>query len=392
MKRIVLTVVAAAVIVAAIVAFNLYTSRPTLLEGDPWDYNLTQADVPEGWERYDSQIETAYEAAQRGQATSPGLVSIHSAAFAHRTAVDVFDITSQVILYETLESAGTALSAEALDEEWERAAVPRTIGDQTIVWHFKFVEDAPKQSVYRVDSLYLNGIISITVTGTLDGMPGPDVALSYVDKVWNKMRRSAQPAALRVLASAGRPDLRGLLLSQADLAGLDPSFGDRWLYNSKLPLGWTPNADFENPERMVQLGRVMGYQVWLIKPLDEDELAPVASTGLFQQVAAYRSPEQAQETLTLMVGLRDGDWPAPPPVGESAKGWTQVYDSQGTSAGPGAVATTEISFRVGSYIGSIRLQGSPVTAGEVEMAIRASQEAATRLADGLAEKLRKVGN
>jgi hypothetical protein len=392
MRRIVLIAVIAIGLLAAAAALVWYTQRPTVLEGDPWDYNLTQADLPDGWRLYDTQVETVYDVTQATQAQPKGLLGIHSAAFSNAVAVDVFEITSQVILYDTPQSARAALAEEVLNAEWEREQAPRVIGEETVVWRLKFMEDAPDQAVYRVDARYLNGIISVTLTGTVQNMPDSDQALAYADKMRVKMQRAARPAALQALKNANRPDLRGLLLTQAEIAQLDSNFGDRWVYNSLLPLGWTPNSEFANPEGMAQLGRVMGYQVWLVKPLAEDELEPDSSTALFQQVTAYRSPEQAEVTLGKMIGLESGAWEGSPEVGESAKGWTQVYEAAGTSAGSGAVAATEISFRVGSYIGSIRTQTSPVTESEAPSTRLANEQLANQFAVALAEKLIKVGN
>jgi len=389
MKRIVYIASAAIVILAAVFSLAYYINRPTRLSGDPWDYNLTQSDLSEGWQAVNSNIETAHDLIREGKPETEGLKSVHSIQFTHAMAVDVFDITSQVLLFNTAEAAETALAGEVLGDEWEPVQISQTVGDQAMVWRLKPLEDAPQQASYRVAFRFLNGVASLGVTGTNDNMRDESTALSYAQKVLSKMQTGARPEALSTLGN--RPDLRGLLLTQDDLAAIDSSHGDQWIYNSLLAPGWTPNSAFENPDGMIRLGRLVGYQAWLIKPLSEDDLTPEATTQLFQQVTIFQSPESAQAVLEKMAGLESGAWAATPNVGEAAKGWTQMYQANSTSAGSGAVAATEISFRVGAYTGSIRVQSSPVTQSNVALAQAANELLANQLALALAANLKNAG-
>lgn len=390
-------VAAIGIVVIAAGALGFYRPRLTTLAGDPWNYNLTAQDLPSGWQVDNTEIQTAFDVARQPAATPnastvtpKGLRSFHLMEFSHPAALDIFYASSQVILYDTTENARAAMAAENLGAEWEKLAASRTLGDETVVWHLLPVADAPDQAIYRVDFRFLNGVASIGLTGTVDGLKGDGEAISYAAKVLEKMRKFARPDALNALGTR-YPDLRGLLLSQDELAQLDPNYGDRWIYNSSLLPSWTPNSDFPNPDGMAKLGRLVGYQIFMIKPLTDDELKPGYSTGLFQQVTVFTSPESARQTLEKMVGLEGGEWVNPPQVGEAAKGWTQEYQSESTLVGSGVVAATEITFRMGAYVGSIRLQTSPAIQLHSLEARAANEQLANALASALAEKLKKAG-
>ena len=92
-----------------------------------------------------------------------------------------------------------------------------------------------------------------------------------------------------------------------------------------------------------------------------------------------------------MAGLEGGAWTQPPAVGDSAKAWTQVFDAQNSSAGAGAVPTTEISFRAGAYTGSVRVQTAPVQAANLLVARAANEKLARDLANTLAARLQNAG-
>ncbi|MBM4424356.1 MAG: hypothetical protein FJ030_13375 [Chloroflexi bacterium] len=385
---IITALIVAGVVIGAIVISN---RPPSSLDGDPWDYNIMESDLPEGWSVSSADLQTAYDVAREGALSAMAdMRASHFIEFAEPTAGDVFYLTSQVVLFDSAEAAKAAMAAEAASEEWEKIEGSRTVGDETVVWRLKPVADAPEQVSYRADFRYLNGVVSVAMTGTVGAVKDDGPVLVYAGKVWAKMRELARPDALDVLSNARHPDLRGLVLSQNDLAQADPNFGDRWVFNSSLLPSWTPNSGFPDPDGMAKLGRVMGYQVYLVKPLTDDELKSEFSTGLFQQATAFTSAENAEQTLAKMVGLEGGLWTNAPTIGESAKGWTQEYQSQGTSAGSGVVAATEITFRVGTYIGSIRIQTSPVIQPKSLEARASNEHLAQLLANALAEKLKNA--
>jgi hypothetical protein len=389
MKRPVLVVALALVLIAAIGSIIYFKNQRTRLSGDAWNYTLVQKDLPQGWQVGQSQLQTAYDIQRASQTPPAGLQSVYSIEFTHPTKLDVFDITSQVLVYDSPDAAQTAFAAEAPGAEWEAVPDGRSLGDATAVWRLKPRTDAPDQASYRVDFRRLNGVASVGVVGLVGQMKDASTAYIYAAKILDKMQGDPTPAALQTLGD--RPDLRGLLLAQNDLARLDSHQGDQWEYNSLLIPGWTPNSAFDNPAGMENLGRLMGYQAWLIKPLGDKELGPETTVALFQQVTVFRSPEQAQTTLDKMAGLNSGAWTKPPAVGDSAKGWTQVFDAQNSSAGTGAVPTTEISFRVGAYTGSIRVQTAPVQAANLLVARAADEKLANDLANALAARLQNAG-
>jgi hypothetical protein len=389
MKRPVLLVIIALVLVVAVAAVAGYINRPTFITGDPWDYTLTVQDMPEGWKLSDSTIKTAYDMTAEGQADLAGLQSIHASQLSNQLAVDVFDATSQVLLYDSVASAKAAFAKEAPGDEWEPVQASTKLGEATTVWHLKNTDATPDQATYRADVQYLNAVASVTLTGTVQGMSNEGVVLQYAAKVVNKLEREPRPEALNHLGS--QPDLRSLLLSQSQLAGIDTYFGDLWVYNAVLQPGWTPNSAFSNPAGMDALGRVMGYQAWYIKPLFDNELKPDTSVALFQQVTAFNSPENAKAVLAKMTGLETGDWTVAPNIGDSAKGWTKVADTSETSAGAGAIVSTEISFQVGSYTGSIRVETPPLTKDEDVLLARSANELlANQLALNLATNLKNA--
>ena len=120
MNRAVIIVAIALIVIATVGGVAYYTSRPTSLSGDPWDYALTKADLSEGWEVGASKLETPYDIQREAQTPPAGLKSIYSVEYTHPTKVDVFDITSQVLLYDSTDSAQKALAAEDPGAEWER--------------------------------------------------------------------------------------------------------------------------------------------------------------------------------------------------------------------------------------------------------------------------------
>jgi hypothetical protein len=399
MKRpIVLIILAALVLAAAVVAaLVLADPQPTGLAGDPWDYNLSIKDLPEDWKANSARIQTAYELALLSADTSgedailpssAGLLSTHYTDFNKDTG-NIFYLSSQVILYDTTQTAHNAFTAEAPGPEWEKLTPGKTIGEETTVWHLIAIPEAPDQASYRVDFRYLNGIGSIGVTGTTGGMNDDKVALEYAAKILDKMQKSARPEALKTLSDASRPDLRTLMLDQNQLAELDSRLGERWAFDDRQPPTWTPNSSFTDPDGLAGFGRIMGYQAFMIKLLNPEEVEPALTAGFFQQVTAYEEADKAQQILAHMAGLGSGLWETPPNVGDSARAWSEVFQSEGGQSQ--IIAVTEIGFQVGAYIGSVRTQTVPLLTTQVKDAREANQQLAQKLAEALADNLKAAG-
>jgi hypothetical protein len=207
-----------------------------------------------------------------------------------------------------------------------------------------------------------------------------------------KMQAGAEPPALRRLEAAGAPDLRGLLLTQAQLAEIDQAFGERWGLSDEYLAAWTDNADFSPEARSVldRLGRIAGYQMYLVKPVAADEQGLVSSAALFQQVSAYRRAESTPDGLRAMIGLEGAqEAPDPPPVGEGARAWSGLLKTRDSDE---TLAVSEISFRVGRYVATVQLQSPPLDEGPAQQAMRQTNLAlAIRFAEALAENLRAAG-
>lgn len=389
MKRPLLILAAALVIVGAVGWYAYARSRPVRLDGEAWTYTLAQADLPDGWQVGGNQLQTAYDLQHANPPGPADLTSVYSIEFSRPDKADLFDITAQVLIYASPEAATKAFAAENPGAEWESIAAPTSLGDGTAVWRLKPVADAPQQASYRVDFRYLNGVGSVGVVGTSDKLLDASAAYGYASKILSRMQNDPAPAALKAQGSG--PDLRGLLLSQTDLARLDTTHGEQWEFNSVQLPGWTPNSAFADPGGMDKLGRLMGYQAWLIKPLADKDLKTGTGIALFEQVSVYTTPDQAKTTMQKMTGLQGGEWPKPPAVGESSRAWTQVLDSQNSAVGPGALATTAINFQSGVYTGSIQLQSAPVKAIDINQSQALNQKLAEALAAALADKLKNAG-
>ncbi len=385
-------------VAAVVAALALARPQPTSLTGDPWDYNLSIKDLPEDWKANSARIQTAYELAllsadtggENANAPLPpptGLLGTHYTDFNKDTG-DIFYISSQVILYDTPQAAHSALTAEAPGAEWEKFTPGEVIGEETTLWHLIVIPQAPNQASYRLDFRYLNGIGSIGATGTTDGMNDDKVVLEYAAKILDKMQKSARPEALKTLNDASRPDLRTLMLNQNQLAELDPKLGERWVFDDRQPPAWTPNSSFTDPDGLAGFGRIMGYQALMIKLLNPEEVEPTLTAGFFQQVTAYEEADKAQQILDHMAGLGGGLWETPG-IGDSARAWSDVFNSEGDQSQ--IIAVTEIDFRVGTYIGSVRVQTVPLLAVQIKDANRINQQLAQKLAEALADKLKTAG-
>ena len=103
-------------------------------------------------------------------------------------------------------------------------------------------------------------------------------------------------------------------------------------------------------------------------------------------MTAYREASNAQKILDKMEGLGGGAWGKPPDVGDSARAWSTISKTEGESSRLAAV--TEISFRVGVYIASVRTQTMPILESQGLVASDANKEIAQKFALSFAGKLK----
>jgi hypothetical protein len=148
--------------------------------------------------------------------------------------------------------------------------------------------------------------------------------------------------------------------------------GNRWSVATQQLPGWTPTniMSAEAQKALAPLGRVTGYQMFFFKALNQNEMKGAGPVLLFQQVTAYRQPADAQKGLDLMVGIPQLDeFPNPPQIGDGKthawKGEVSSTQSDGTNV---YVALSEIDFRVGSYVASVKLQSRPLGSTEISRA------------------------
>lgn len=373
---------------------------PSLVRGDAWDYRLTTTDLPPGWTLTDQTVQTAIDLSRPAPADSAAPVVTDTVPAASLHNLDQLytvrytppdnsayaDLTLQILLYRATADAQASVSAENPGADWVLVEAP-TIGEQSRVWRYQTPQADIHQGLYRVDFRYLNTVGSLTMFGSDVALPGPDEPLRYAQLVLDKLKAGAEPAALRQLLSAKLPDLRTRLLDQAQLAALDPAFGERWIVSDQYAGSWTLNADFgdEAQATLDQLGRVAGYQLYLVKPLNSDEFAQVAGAALFQQVSAYRQASATARGLASMIGLPDtAELVAPPSVGEDTRAWSTLK----TSTAGQTLAVTEISFALGRYVATVQLQSPPLGAGvDQQQALADNLAQAQTLAEALAGNL-----
>jgi hypothetical protein len=384
---------------ATLAACATTAPAPELVLGDAWDYRLTSTDLPAGWALSEQTALTALDVARSPiTATAPitatpaslqNVQQIYTARYALPEGSEYADFTLQLLLYPTVADAQAGIMAESPGEGWEKVDAP-VVGEQSQVWRFRGGEAAGvDQGLYRVDLRHLNAVASLTMLGSAKALPGPDEPLTYARKVLEKLTAGADPAALRQLRQAGLPDLRARLLGQAQLAGLDAVFGDRWVVSEQYLGSWTLNEDFGGEARATldRLGRVAGYQLYLVKPVDIDEYSQVAGSALFQQVSAYRQADSAERGLKAMIGLTGVfESPVPPRVGEGTRAWSQVMKSADGSS----ISVTEISFHLGRYVATVQLQSPPLAEdADQRVALADNLALATKLALALADNLAK---
>ena len=405
MKRTVWILIAAMLVFS--VAIGVYVAlpkpAPDHLDGDAWDYTLLPDEVPADWSLSTHGIITAHDVAQDKLPTSnpitlsaslDNLRELYYARYRPPELSHYFDFSLQVLVYQSEANAVAALARENPGAEWETVSTNVGVGDESRVWHFINPADDPtlSQNIYRVDFRYLNGIGSVTLMGTADVVPDFDEPVDYAKHIWNKMRAGATPKDLKDLSAARLPDLRTLLVSQNQLAGLDTYLGERWRVDSRSIPQWIPNEAFPDPktrEALKQLGRVTGYQGFYVKPLTHEENRANLAESLFQQVTAYKREDSAHTALGIMAGLEQvAEISSPVVVGDETRVWSGLLNSTDADGTTVAVAVHEVDFRVGQYVASVRLQTRSLASVEWQTGQAESLQFALKLAQALADNLR----
>ena len=376
--------------------------HPTHLSGDPWDYTILPVEMPKDWTLVKHGVVTPHDVAQQNIETDAPLtdsvslknfVQLYYAKYEPPPLSHYLDFTLQIILYQSEADAQAALTEGAPSEAgWESLTAP-TVGDETKAWRFLTDDPTISQNIYRVDFRFLNGVGSVTMIGTRDALPNIDEPVSYARKIQNKMLTKATPKEIQRLRALVMPDLRNVLLSQDDLAKLDDYLGGRWQIDARLVPQWTPTDKIQGEQEqkvLQQLGRVSGYQMFLVKALAAAEKEKNAPAGLFQQVTVYQRPDAAAQALKLMIGLEKvQELPPPTEIGDQTRAWGGVLTTNDTDP-PITVAVNEFDIKVGRYIGSIRLQSRPLAESELQAGQIANLQFALKLAQGLAAKMQEA--
>lgn len=367
-----------------VVVYQARPSAPALLRGDAWDYGLQAGDVPADWAVAENGIITAHDLAQEKleagtavtgsvpitpSASLEGMTHLYYVTYQLPDSSDYGDFTYQVILYPTTAAAKAALASENPGAEWDSAPAP-ALGDEVHLWRFRN-DPAVGENLYRVDFRYLNGIGSATLLGTAKAVQPADAALGYAQKILEKMKAGTTPDELKRLQSARLPDLRQLLLTQDQLTKADPPLGGRWQIASQQLPGWTPTSSMSAgaQQALAPLGRITGYQMFGFKSVTAAEYHSTYAILFFQQVTAYAQAGNAQKALDMMKGVEQLPEAANPPQigGGPAHAWRGELSTT-LGSDKATVAVSELDFRVGNYVASIRLQSRPLDASETSSA------------------------
>ncbi len=358
-------------------SFFLSIPRPEFLEDDAWAYGLTASESAD-WILVEHDARTTYDILPPSIVTGsvetlpPSLRNVHQmyvARFNPATSTELNEFTTQIILYTDVAAAQAAFAAETPNpQEWQTLPAP-SVGDEARLYQATSTSDDVNVTpliFYRLEARYLNAIISLGMGGTVTKLRSPDEVIRLGNTITTKMRDRARPQALTDLRNQQQPDLRTYLVTQAQLATLDAKNGDLWVIDPRFLPSWTPNSSFGEDAQslLTQLGRVTGYQQFLLKPLTAEKRATAYTENFFQQITYYRTEQGAEEALTRMAGL-DGALEVPASgVGDRARAWNTVVNQVQTGGSSNVVAASEIAFRWGNYVASVRLTTRPLTEAE----------------------------
>ncbi len=373
-------------------------AAPTRIMGDAWDYQLKveELGLPGVWTLGEANLLTAYDLQAGGIVTPTASLAnaqqVYTVHYQPSESSQFGDYTLEIVIFPSVADADFALNVETLSEEWRRVESAPSLGDASRVWSFVSPDDTIKQGLFRVDFRYLNAIVSVTLLGSANVLPDATEPLNQARKVLAKLQAAAEPPQLSRLRSAQTPDLRTLLLTQLQLAEVVPANGSAWSVNPRLLPGWTNNEDFGSKEAqqlLQQLGRVTGYQMWLVKPPAAEAASIDPGAGLFQQVSAYQRADATANGLQSMIGIQGAaEASPPPPVGEAARAWRALVPSKQSNGAEAVIAATEISFRVGQYVASVQLQSQLITDVSSPAVLNENYDLAVKLAQALEQNLR----
>lgn len=380
------------VLLAGLIGFIWFNQpRATHLSGDAWDYALQPADLGD-WQLVNQSVVTPHDFAPTGPLTTTSnlatLTQMYYAQYDAPSASAYLHLALQIILYPNDAQAQAALAAENPGAEWQSLQPGVIIGNASRLWHYGTAE-ADSASIYRLDFRYLNSVSSLSVIGTPAGSRVQDV-IAYAEKIFAHMKKSALPPELKRLQAAGLPDLRALLLSQAQV---NETTGDWQIWSESLPC-WTPTDKLQTEtarRELGRLGRITGYQMYLYNPQSQIDATGGVSYVLIQQISAYQNAENAQAALKMLSGLEQiKEQPAAPLVGDAARGWVGLMATEADGS-PAIIAAGEIDFRVGRYVASVRVQSRPLETTEQDAALAENWERTTRLGQMLAANLAASG-
>jgi hypothetical protein len=329
-----------------------------LVEGDPWEYNLTLADMPPGFEQEFFDLEsgvitnrdvslTAGDPSLFAAANAQGRLFGHFAEFTGNSAQAFNHVASLVVVYRTPEGAAAGL-AESVpgpdpDMVWTEMPDAAQVGDEARLWTM-LVPDS--EAVYRVDFRYRNVKASVGVSGPPESVPGPQPALDFARTLLARFQAEPLPAPLADLRRAHLPDLRGLALTQEDLIELDPVNGVVWFYDDNPLPQWTPRSD----------GPVAGYQVNFYRPVAREDVQTRLPYQMVVTVLAYPSEAEAAGALAGAVGPDNGQKIPLEPAGEESLGFFRAeavrFLDQTQPAG-----VYEINLRQGVFVAGVRVVG-----------------------------------
>lgn len=335
---------------------GLGQAAPSLVEGDPWDYNLTLKDLPAGFTQEFLNLEsgvitnrdaslTANAPALFGTLNAEGRQFGHFVEFTGGPPEGYDHVAALVVVYRTVAGA-TAGHAESLpgvdpDIEWRPASGAEKIGDESRVLEML---TPGEEVVYRVDFRHRNAWASVGVGGKPENVPDPKPALDFAKVILARLQATPVPQPLAALRKANLPDIRGLMLNQEDLIELDPANGVVWYYDDGPLPQWTPPQD----------GPVAGYQISFYRPTAKEDVTTRQPHTMIVSLLAYPSEAGAKGAILGASGPPEAQKIPLDPVGQESAGWYRsgAVNFFGT---PQFQSIYEINFRIGVYIAGVRV-------------------------------------
>jgi hypothetical protein len=328
----------------------------SLVEGDPWDYNLRLEDVPANFDQEFFNLEsgvitnrdvslTANDPSLFQTANVQGRKFGHYVEFSGASPEGFTRVAAMVVTYRSAEGAAAGL-AESIpapdpDVEWVKAPEAAQVGDESSAWQM-LVPDF--EVIYRVDFRYRNVRASVGVSGPPQNVPDAQPALDFANRMLDRMQTASLPPQLGALRQARRGDLRALAVTQEDLIELDPVNGVVWYYDDNPLPQWTPQQD----------GPVAGYQISFYRPTGRDDLQSRLPYNMVVTVLGYANDQEAREAIAGATGPTGGQQIPPDAIGDESSRWYRsgAVDFMGATE---FIATYEIDFRVGAYVAGVRV-------------------------------------